>query len=101
MTAAYWIARVDVTDAEPYAQYAERLDAVITRFGGRFLVRAGSSETVEGGSRSRQVVIEFPSWQAAQDCYHSADYAPLITLRQTCSDVDLVIVEGTPQPGTR
>lgn len=101
MPQAYWIARVDVTDAEPYKRYAQRLDPVIAQFGGRFLVRAGQSETVEGASRSRNVVIEFPSYLAAQACYRSPEYAPLITLRQTCADVDIVIVEGWdgPQPG--
>ena len=94
MPNAYWIARVDVTDAEPYKRYAQPLDPVIAQFGGRFLVRAGRSETPEGSSRARQVVIEFPSWQAAQDCYRSPEYAPLITLRQACADVDIVIVEG-------
>lgn len=98
MPQAYWIARVDITDAEPYKLYAQRLDPVIAQFGGRFLVRAGPSETVEGASRSRQVVIEFPSWQAAQDCYRSPEYAPLITLRQTCAEVDIVIVEGYDVP---
>ncbi|RZJ11694.1 MAG: DUF1330 domain-containing protein [Rubrivivax sp.] len=94
MPKAYWIARVDVTDAEPYKRYAQQLDAVVVQFGGRFLVRAGHAEIVEGASRSRQVAIEFPNWQAAQDCYRSTAYAPLITLRLTCAEVDIVIVEG-------
>ncbi|KAK6023854.1 hypothetical protein OSTOST_10345 [Ostertagia ostertagi] len=98
MTKAYWIARVDVTDAEPYKRYAEGLAAMLGAFGGRFLVRAGQSETVEGASRSRSVVIEFPSYQAAQDCYRSPEYAPLIALRLACAEVDIVIVEGYDGP---
>lgn len=101
MAKGYWIARVDVADAETYKTYVAANAAPISRFGGRFLVRAGRFENPEGSSRSRNVVLEFPSYQAALDCWHSADYQAAVKLRLPVSTVDMVVVEGYdgPQPG--
>ena len=101
MAKGYWIARVDIADAETYKTYVAANAAPISRFGGRFLVRAGRFENPEGSSRSRNVVLEFPSYQAALDCWHSADYQAAVTLRLPVSTVDMVVVEGYdgPQPG--
>ena len=73
MSKGYWIARVDVADAEQFKKYAAANAAPIARFGGRFLVRGGRFETPEGASRTRNVVVEFPSYEAALDCWHSPD----------------------------
>ena len=102
MAKGYWIARVDVEDAERYrSEYVSRNGAVFARFGGRFLVRGGALANPEGSSRSRNVVIEFASYQAALDCYHSPEYQALVKVRSGFSTCDLVIVEGYdgPQPG--
>lgn len=101
MPKGYWIARVDVTDAEGYKAYVAANAAPIARFGGRFLVRAGRYENPEGSSRSRNVVVEFPSYRAALDCHHAPDYQAAVRLRQPVSVVDLIVVEGYdgPQPG--
>ncbi len=101
MPKAYWIARVDVSDAETYKLYVQRNDAIFARFGGRFLVRAGRFENPEGTSRGRNVVVEFPSYDAALACYRSPEYAAQIALRQSAAEADVVIVEGYdgPQPG--
>ena len=101
MPKAYWIARVDVEDAEQYKLYVQRNDAVFAKFGGRFLVRAGQFQNPEGTSRSRNVLIEFPSYEVALACYQSPEYAPQIALRQASAQTDIVIVEGYdgPQPG--
>src|SRR3954469_19424245 len=100
MAKGYWIARVDVADAEAYKAYVAANAAPIARFGGRFLVRAGKFETPEGASRSRNVVVEFPSYQAALDCYRSPDYQAAVQLRLPVSTVDMVVIEGydVPQP---
>jgi uncharacterized protein (DUF1330 family) len=73
--------RNDVDDLEQYKRYVAANAKPFADFGARFLVRAGRFETMEGTSRSRNVVIEFPSYQAALDCYHSADYQAAIALR--------------------
>ena len=97
----YWIARIDVADMEGYKAYVTANAAPLKQFGARFLARGGRFENPEGGSRSRNAVIEFPSYQAALDCYHSADYQAAIKLRQPVSQGDMVIIEGYdgPQPG--
>lgn len=101
MPKGYWIARVDVQDAETYKAYVAANAEAFAAFGARFLVRAGRFENPEGSSRSRNVVLEFPSYQAALDCWHSPAYQAAIALRKPVSEVDLVIVEGYdgPQPG--
>lgn len=101
MAKGFWIARVDVADAEQYKQYVAANAMPFKTFGARFVVRGGRFAAVEGTSRSRNVVIEFPSYQAALDCYHSPEYQAALKLRQPVSEGDLVIIEGYdgPQPG--
>ncbi|MEP7281748.1 MAG: DUF1330 domain-containing protein [Rubrivivax sp.] len=100
MAKGYWIARIDVRDAEQYRRYIAANAEPLRRFGARFVVRAGRFEVLEGTSRSRNVVIEFPSYEAALDCYRSPEYQQAITLRAPVSDGDLIVVEGYdgPQP---
>ena len=101
MPKGYWIARVDVSDTEAYKAYQAANAAPFKQYGARFLVRAGQFENPEGGSRSRNVVIEFPSYQAAKDCWHSPAYQAAIALRRDVSVIDLVVIEGYDgaQPG--
>ncbi|HEY3178621.1 MAG TPA: DUF1330 domain-containing protein [Casimicrobiaceae bacterium] len=100
MTKGYWIVRVDITDQEQYKAYVAANAAPLRKYGARFLVRAGRFENPEGTSRSRNAVIEFPTYQAALDCWKSAEYQEAIKLRQPVSTADLVIIEGYdgPQP---
>jgi len=100
MPKGYWIARVDVTDAEQYKAYVAANAGPFKAFGARFLVRAGRFENPEGSSRTRNVVIEFPSYQAALDCWQSPEYQAALQLRLAASSIDLVIIEGYdgPQP---
>lgn len=94
MTKAYWIGHVSIDDAEAYEAYRQANAEAFLKFGGRFLVRGGAQDIVEGKMRPRCVVIEFPSLQAARDCYHSIEYQRAKALRDPVSDADLVIVEG-------
>ncbi len=100
MAKGYWIARVDVADVERYKAYVAANAEPLRAFGGRFLVRAGRFECVEGSSRSRNVVIEFPSYEAALDCYRSPGYQAAVALRTPVSVIDLIVIEGYdgPQP---
>ena len=98
--AAYVLAEIEITNADGYKEYTATVPATIAQYGGRFLVRAGAYETVEGSSRSRNAVIEFPSYQAALDCWRSPDYQAAIRLREPVSTADVVVIEGYdgPQP---
>jgi uncharacterized protein (DUF1330 family) len=100
MAKAYWIARVDVHNQDGYQPYAAANPAIFKKFGGRFIVRGGKAEAVEGQSRARQVVIEFPDYATAMACYRSPEYQENIQRRLPHSTADLVIVEGFdgPQP---
>ncbi|MEQ8357464.1 MAG: DUF1330 domain-containing protein [Kiloniellaceae bacterium] len=101
MAKGYWIARVDVTDDEAYKNYVAANAEPFAAFGGRFIVRGGNQEAVEGRSRSRNVVIEFPSYAAALKCYRSPAYQHALTLRANASEAEILIIEGYdgPQPG--
>lgn len=101
MPKGYWIARVDVADAEQYKLYVQGNGPVFAQHGARFLVRGGAFENPEGTSRSRNVVLEFPSYQAALDCYHSPEYQALVAIRSPAGTADIVLIEGYdgPQPG--
>jgi uncharacterized protein (DUF1330 family) len=94
MSKGYWIVRVDVADQERYKAYVAANTEPLRKHGGRFLVRAGRFESVEGGSRSRNAVIEFPSYQAAVDCWKSPEYQQAIKLRKDVSTIDLIVIEG-------
>jgi uncharacterized protein (DUF1330 family) len=97
----YWIVRVDITDLDQYKQYVAANAAPFAKYGARFLARAGQHQVLEGTARSRNVVIEFPSYQAALDCWHSPEYQAAMNLRLPVSTADLVVIEGYegPQPG--
>lgn len=101
MPKAYWIARVDVHDAEAYKAYVAANAEPFAKYGAKFLARGGAFERMEGGSRARNVVIEFRDMQTALACYRSPEYQRALALRQPASRADLIIVEGYegPQPG--
>ena len=101
MAKGYWVVQVDVTDPEGYKEYVAANAAAFRKFGGRFLVRGGQAERPEGSMRSRIVVLEFPSYAAAVECYRSAEYAAALALRVGRSEADVAIVEGYEgvQPG--
>jgi uncharacterized protein (DUF1330 family) len=100
MAKGYWIARVDVADPEGYKAYVAANARPFKAYGAKFLVRAGRFENPEGSSRTRNIVLEFPSYQAALDCWNSLEYQDAVKLRLPVSTVDIVIVEGYdgPQP---
>lgn len=100
MPKAYWIAHVTVDDPDAYEAYRQANAAAFSRYGGRFLVRGGAQEVVEGQVRPRSVVIEFASRADAEACYHSPEYQAALALRRPVSSADLVIVDGWDDPGT-
>ncbi|MBI2718489.1 MAG: DUF1330 domain-containing protein [Rhizobiales bacterium] len=101
MAKGYWIARVDVHDPATYKNYIDNTVAALARFGGRYVVRAAPIAVSEGTTRSRNVVIEFPSLEAAMACYKSPEYQKGVSFRKAAAEADVVIVAGYdgPQPG--
>ena len=100
MAKGYWIGHVDVADPEAYKAYVQANAIPFAKYGAKFLVRGGQYETVEGGSRTRNAVIEFKDYETALACYKSAEYQAAIKLRSPVSTADIIIVEGYdgPQP---
>jgi uncharacterized protein (DUF1330 family) len=93
--AAYVIGEIEVTDPATYEEYRKQVMAVVTKYGGKFVVRGGRVETLEGDwAPKRFVALEFPSLEQAQKWYRSPEYAPLIALRQKASRGKLILVEG-------
>jgi uncharacterized protein (DUF1330 family) len=94
MAKGYWIARVDVRNPERYKDYVSAAKPAFEKYGANFLARGGAYERLEGQVRARNVVIEFPSLQAAHDCYHSPEYQKAAAIRQEVADAEMVLVEG-------
>jgi uncharacterized protein (DUF1330 family) len=94
---AYVIACVtDARDQDKLAEYRERNTDAVAKHGGRFIVRGGRHEILEGDyAPVRVVIIEFADLDAARGWYESDDYAPLRELRRSASNTDIVVVEGT------
>ncbi len=93
--AAYVIGQVNITDPDTFAKYSQQVPAVVEQFGGKYLVRGGKTDNLEGEwDPGRVVVLEFPSMDHVQRFYNSPEYAPLIKLRQQSADTILSSVEG-------
>ena len=101
MAKGYWIALVEVKNQDGYKNdYVAGLPDVLRKFGGRYVTRGGRTELVEGTAKSRSVILEFPSYEAALACYRSPEYAKLMAARKANAAADLIVVEGYdgPQP---
>ncbi|MDQ0420130.1 DUF1330 domain-containing protein [Rhizobium sp. CRIBSB] len=94
MAKGYWIARVDIRDPERYKDYVAAAKPAFETYGATFLARGGPYTQLEGQVRARNVVIEFPTYQAAVDCYNSPEYQIAAKIRQEAADAEMVVVEG-------
>ena len=94
MAKGYWIGSVEVEDIDTYMKYVAANAAPFAEYGAKFLVRGGQFTNPEGTARSRNVVIEFPSYEAALACYDSASYQEAKAIRMPVSVNNMVIIEG-------
>ena len=94
MAKGYWIARVDVENADKYPDYVATAKPAFERHGAKFLVRGGETHSLEGKNRARNVVIEFASVADALACYNSPEYQAAVKIRQAAAASELIIVEG-------
>jgi uncharacterized protein (DUF1330 family) len=92
---AYAVVRVNVTDPEKYSEYTKRTPAAVAAFGGRFIARGGTTETLEGPTETRRVVVvEFPDFEQAKACFASDQYAEAKSYRIGAAEMEVVIVDG-------
>ena len=92
---AYWVARSLIHDPVEYKKYTDLVPGIIQKYGGKVLARGGKYQINEGPEDfHRFVVIEFPSLQAAVNCYHSPEYQAAKAKREGAGIANIVLVEG-------
>lgn len=92
---AYLVVEVDVHDPERYEKYKSMVPPSLAAFGGRFLIRGGGVETLEGDwAPQRFVMVEFPSLERAKAWWSSTEYAEAKALRQATAKTQMILVEG-------
>jgi uncharacterized protein (DUF1330 family) len=91
---AYVIVELDVTDPEEYAAYGKLAEASVTRHGGRFIVRGGQTDVLEGEWSPRMIVLEFESLDAVRSWYDSEDYQACLPMRLRSSKGRMIAVAG-------
>lgn len=94
---AYIIVDVNILNAKNYEDYKKLTPASLVPYQGKFIVRGGPAETLEGDWQpGRIVVLEFPSAEKARQWWSSKEYAPAKALRQANAETKLILVEGFP-----
>ena len=94
---AYVISEVEPRDAALFARYRAMAPATIERYGGRYIVRGGEADVVEGGPPAKTIVIvAFPSMAQARAWYRSPEYAACRKVRAGALERRLIFVEGVP-----
>lgn len=94
MPKGYWIARIDVNDVEEYQKYVDGGSSAYAKYGGVALARGGRSHVLEGEGRTRNVIWEFPSFEAAIACFESPEYQSARVHRERASVGEFIVVEG-------
>ncbi|MFL5344398.1 MAG: DUF1330 domain-containing protein [Hyalangium sp.] len=96
---AYVVVEVEVHDAQTYERYKKLAPPAIAAYGGRYLVRGGATEVLEGSWKPpRFVVLEFPTAERARAWWSSPEYAEAKALRQSCAHTQMLLVEGLSAP---
>jgi uncharacterized protein (DUF1330 family) len=93
--AAYVIAQIDVTDPAGYEEYRKLAGATVAAYGGRFLVRGGRTETLEGSWQPKRVVVlEFSNVEQARAWWSSPEYSPARAIRRRTAATEMIVVDG-------
>jgi uncharacterized protein (DUF1330 family) len=92
----YFIGRLTIHDPAWLGDYAPPTRVLVEKHGGKYLVAGGEMEQCEGDGPlpDSMVVLEFPTMEQAKAWHNDPEYAPLIALRQSGSDLDFVLVDG-------
>lgn len=92
---AYVIVEIEVTDPEGYAAYRELAPPLVKSYGGKYVVRGGQVDVLEGDWQpNRLVILEFPSVEQAKAWWSSAEYSGPKQLRQQTTRSRMIVVEG-------
>lgn len=92
---AYIIVEVDIHDPARYGEYKKLTPVSVAAYDGKFIVRGGKTETLEGNWQpQRMVVLEFPTVERAREWWASEEYAPAKAIRQNTSKTKMILVEG-------
>lgn len=95
LVAAFVIANVDVTDPVEFERYRAMVPATIEKFGGRYLVRGGKHERLEGDSDPKRIIVlQFDSFERAKEWWDSEEYREPKALRQKSARSRIILVEG-------
>jgi uncharacterized protein (DUF1330 family) len=92
---AYVIARINVTDPEPYEKYKALAPIAIKKYGGEYLTRGGAMTTLEGPEETlRVVVLRFPDYEKAQAFYDSPEYKVARDAREHAAEGQFIVLDG-------
>lgn len=93
--AAYIIAEVETTDEALMAEYRKHTPGLVSKAGGKFIVRGGKTRTLEGGwTPARVIVLEFPDYATAERFYDSEEYKPVLAMRLKAGKSKVILVDG-------
>jgi len=97
---AYVVVQIDIDDAATYEKYKKMAPPSVAVYGGKYIVRGGVTQVLEGSwDPPRFVVLEFPNAAAARAWWDSPEYAPARAVRQSCAKTEMLLVEGVPNTG--
>ena len=92
---AYMVVQATVTKPEQFAEYAQRMPALVEKHGGRYRVLGGEVESLEGDWGYQVLVIsEWTSMDEARTFWHSDEYAELKKVREGALDVTVLLADG-------
>jgi len=92
---AYLISQIEIHDPKGYEEYRKLVSPSLAKYGGRFVVRGGRIEVLEGTWAPKRVVIcEFENADRAREWYHSPEYKPAMDIRQKTADAKIIVVDG-------
>lgn len=93
--AAYFVVDIEITDPDAYQKYSQQTAATLEPYGGKFIVRGGNPETIEGDWKTKRIVIlEFPSTEQAKAWYNSPEYTAIIGMRHRSAISKILLVQG-------
>jgi uncharacterized protein (DUF1330 family) len=93
--AGYIVADIEITDPNEYQTYAKQTAATLEPYSGKFIVRGGNTEILEGDWKPmRLVIIEFPSIEQARNWYNSPEYSAIKGIRQRSAQSNMLLVQG-------